>query len=105
MKVGFVAVLLVPSLVSSFTILSPVTFNQVTDESRSKLDSVKESDSSGRRNFMGLGIAIAANILPAEASNAFTHETYFLSDSYIPTSQLAPSDKLDVNSAFGKPSR
>lgn len=49
-----------------------------------------------RREALGF---IAASVFLAEPVFAFTQETYF-TDEAPPTTQQAPRDKLDVNSAF-----
>lgn len=106
--VEFFSVLCLPSLVTCFTSPLIIIKTDGTTCSRSKLCSIdiqdSESSPSSRRNFVGWGMAVAANVLAVSvpAADAFTHETYFLQDSYIPTSQLAPTGKLDVNSAFGE---
>ena len=59
-------------------------------ESKTTLDSIS------RRSLLS---SVGISFLSANSVLAFTQESYFL-DEAPPTSQQAPSDKIDVNSAF-----
>jgi len=93
--VNFTLIFMPLSFVYSFPILG-------VTKTKSHLNTLNEKRGS-RRDVLGagFGFALISSALNSPA-DAFTHETYFLSDHVVPTSQLAPSDLLDVNSAFGK---
>jgi len=91
--VNFTLIFMPLSFVYSFPILG-------VTKTKSHLNTLNEKRGS-RRDVLGagFGFALISSALNSPA-DAFTHETYFLSDHVVPTSQLAPSDLLDVNSAF-----
>ena len=103
MKVSALLFLSLPLVTSSFGIPTLKKASTGVDTFlTATLKDVNSAEAFDRRNVLngGLGLCLAAVFGFPLRSGAFTQETYFLDDNYIPSSQLSPTDKVDVNSAF-----